>query len=66
MTPDTPVADYSAFDNKQVLITGGLGFIGSSLAIRLVEAGAQVTLADARPAAAILWSNLGSMPGVGV
>lgn len=30
----------------RVLITGGLGFIGSSLARRLVAAGAQVTLAD--------------------
>jgi UDP-glucose 4-epimerase len=34
------------FRNRNVLVTGGLGFIGSNLARRLVEYGAQVTLVD--------------------
>ncbi len=34
------------FSNKNVLITGGLGFIGSNLAIRLVVEGANVTIVD--------------------
>ncbi len=35
-----------AFADKNILITGGLGFIGSNLARRLVDAGAHVTLVD--------------------
>jgi UDP-glucose 4-epimerase len=35
------------FGSKAVLITGGLGFIGSNLAIRLVGLGAQVHILDA-------------------
>ena len=36
----------ASLDSKKVLITGGLGFIGSNLAQRLVQLGAEVTLAD--------------------
>ena len=36
----------SFFSNSRVLITGGLGFIGSHLARRLVVLGAKVTLVD--------------------
>lgn len=35
-----------SYKNKDILITGGLGFIGSNLAIRLVQEGANVTLVD--------------------
>lgn len=38
--------NFSSFENKNVLITGGAGFIGSNLAVRLVELNANVTLVD--------------------
>jgi UDP-glucose 4-epimerase len=39
--------DYGeVYQGKRVLITGGLGFIGSNLARRLVDLGAQVLLVD--------------------
>ncbi|HEX9442350.1 MAG TPA: NAD-dependent epimerase/dehydratase family protein [Roseiflexaceae bacterium] len=37
---------HNTFDGARVLITGGLGFIGSTLAHRLVELGARITLVD--------------------
>jgi nucleoside-diphosphate-sugar epimerase len=41
------LADLTAFfAGRKVLVTGGLGFLGSGLAARLVECGAQVTVID--------------------
>ncbi|RJP29218.1 MAG: NAD-dependent epimerase/dehydratase family protein [Candidatus Omnitrophota bacterium] len=34
------------FKNKKILVTGGLGFIGSNLAIALVKQGARLTILD--------------------
>jgi dTDP-glucose 4,6-dehydratase/UDP-glucose 4-epimerase len=44
MSADIPVS--ASFRGRSVLITGGLGFIGSHLARRLLEVDAQVTLID--------------------
>lgn len=38
--------DSTEFKDKRVLITGGLGFIGSNLALRLAPTGAHLTLVD--------------------
>ncbi len=47
MTTDFWQARANAFQGTNILILGGLGFLGSSLAIRLVGMGARVLLADA-------------------
>jgi dTDP-glucose 4,6-dehydratase/UDP-glucose 4-epimerase len=39
-------SDYDIFARADVLVTGGLGFIGSAVARRLIEIGARVTLVD--------------------
>ncbi len=40
------MSEFPHFHDRRVLITGGLGFFGSNLAIRLVSLGAKVTLVD--------------------
>lgn len=37
---------YESYHKKKVLVTGGAGFIGSNLVIRLVQLGADVTVLD--------------------
>ncbi len=45
-TPRPPAAHETVYAGKHILITGGLGFIGSNLARRLVDLNAHVLLVD--------------------
>ncbi len=38
--------ERNVFNNREVLVTGGLGFIGSNLCIELLRQGARVTIVD--------------------
>jgi len=46
MSDQTSINLADSFSGRNVLITGGLGFIGSNLARALVEMGAKITLVD--------------------
>jgi len=50
------------FSDKDVLVTGGLGFIGARLAARLIELGARVTLIDSlNPEYGGNWANIAAI-----
>jgi len=38
--------NFNNYKSRKILITGGLGFIGSNLALKLVELGANITIID--------------------
>jgi UDP-glucose 4-epimerase len=40
------MADFAAYRGARAIVTGGLGFLGSHLAQRLVDLGAEVTIVD--------------------
>jgi UDP-glucose 4-epimerase len=52
------------FQNRRVLVTGGLGFIGSNVAVRLAEAGARVTVVDS--AVPLCGANRHNVEGAGI
>ncbi|MBI3865592.1 MAG: GDP-mannose 4,6-dehydratase [Planctomycetia bacterium] len=51
------VTDF--YDNRRVLVLGGLGFIGSNLTLKLVDCGAHVTVVDSlAPGLGANWFNV--------
>jgi UDP-glucose 4-epimerase len=57
----------SYYPNRNALVTGGLGFVGSNLSLRLAAAGARVTVVDSSIAGCGANShNLEAAPGVRV
>ncbi len=59
--------DFAAYAGTACLVTGGLGFIGSNLARRLVELGAVVTVVDNRfPGQGANSFNLDGVSGVSI
>lgn len=60
-----------SFENRSVLVTGGAGFVGSQVSLRLLELGAQVTILDdfttgreelVPPAATLVRGSVTDMP----
>jgi UDP-glucose 4-epimerase len=65
-TPQNP-SDFAALKGRRVLITGGLGFVGSNLAHACVAQGAEVTLYDCLdPRSGGNRVNVGGLAGVRV
>ncbi len=65
MTNDQSMTNdlMTTYNNKKVVITGGLGFIGSNIAHQLVELGAEVVIVDAL--LAMYGGNTFNVEGIG-
>lgn len=63
--PHGTIISVSFFKNMQVLVTGGAGFIGSNLCLRLAHEGAHVTAVDAfLPGLGANEANLDGIAGI--